>query len=76
MPIDDLFDEFDKFELEGATKLSPREYARLKGMTPQLVYYYIRNGVIETESCICGRRVVDVASANEALQTKKETRRK
>jgi hypothetical protein len=45
-------------------KLTPREYAKLNGMSPQLVYYHIRNKHLELEYCICGRKVLDVATAD------------
>lgn len=48
-------------------KLTPREYARLRDIAPQLVYYYIRNKVIELEYCVCGRRVIDVKTTDEIL---------
>jgi hypothetical protein len=76
MSLDDLFDKFEQDDLEGAEKLSPRDYAKLRGMAPQMVYYYIRNGVVDTETCICGKRVVDVSATDEAIQTRKEARRK
>jgi hypothetical protein len=72
MDMDELFDEFDKFANEGAEKLSPREYAALRDMVPQMVYYYIRTGVVKAETCICGRKVVDVARTDEALQAHKK----
>jgi hypothetical protein len=56
-------------------KLTPIEYGRLRGIKPQLVYYYIRNGKIELEWCICGRRVVDVEASDKALQTQTRKRR-
>lgn len=74
--LDDLFDRFDKFELEGRSKLTPREFARLQDMAPQLVYYYIRNGVLTTEECLCGRRVLDVEASTAALQARQEARRR
>jgi hypothetical protein len=73
MDLDSMFDDMDKFDLEGATKLTPREYGKLRGMAPQMVYYWIRNKVIETETCVCGRRVVDVKACDEALSTRKKT---
>ncbi len=57
-------------------KMSPREYAKMKGLQPQLVYYYIRNGHIRTEPCVCGRTVIDVQSADSYLQAKEEAQRK
>ena len=46
-------------------KLTPREYAKLNGMAPQLVYYHVRQGHLKLEHCICGRRVIDVKLADE-----------
>lgn len=54
-------------ELLDAIKLSPREFAQLVGMSPQLVYYHIRRGKLEKETCICGRPVVDVERSRAAL---------
>lgn len=48
-------------------KMSPREYAKLKGIAPQLVYYWARAGHVKVENCICGRKVIDVASADAYL---------
>jgi hypothetical protein len=48
--------------------LTPIEFAKLMGIAPQLVYYHIRNKNIEVERCRCGRRVVSVPHAQEALQ--------
>lgn len=54
-------------------KMSVREYARLKGLQPQLVYYYIRRGYIKEEPCSeCGRKVIDVISAEEYLASKEK----
>lgn len=51
--------------LDGTVKMSVREYAKFKKMQPQLIYYYLRTGKIKEEACICGRKVIDVASADE-----------
>jgi hypothetical protein len=50
-------------------KLTPREYAKLHDKAPQLIYYHIRQGHIELEWCICGRRVVDVKTVDAFFQT-------
>lgn len=60
----------DKAEL---AKMTPREYAKLKRVEPQIIYYYIRTGKIKDEQCICGRRVVDVQSA-DAFFAEKEAK--
>jgi hypothetical protein len=73
----DLPDDLDDIreQAEEVGFLTPREYAKIRGMAPQMVYYYIRNGVLETEHCRCGRRVLDVAKADNDLQAKEEARR-
>lgn len=69
-------DELDDIEEQAdiVGKLTPREYAKIRGMAPQMVYYYIRNGVIDVERCICGRKVIDVKQADDRLQKKAEAR--
>jgi hypothetical protein len=69
---DELLAQMAKDEAEGATKLSPREYGLLRGIKPQLVYYYIRTGKLELEHCICGRKVIDVAAADEFFKGKEQ----
>lgn len=68
----ELEDILDQAQTVG--KLTPREYALARGMKPQLVYYYIRSGVIKVELCICGRKVIDVRDADDTLQTKAASR--
>lgn len=55
---------------DGSAKMSVREYAKFKKMQPQLLYYYLRQGYIKEEPCICGRKVIDVASADAYLAGK------
>ena len=73
-PDFELADIAEQAEIVG--KLSPREYAKLRGTTPQSIYYHIRNKTIELEYCVCGRRVVDVAKADASLQEKARQRGK
>jgi hypothetical protein len=57
--------DLERLELEDQVaevgKLTPREYGRLRNIQPQLVYYHLRQGHIELELCVCGRKVIDVA---------------
>jgi hypothetical protein len=75
LPID-LPDELDELEeqVREVGKLTPREYARLRGVAPQMVYYYIRTKRLELEYCVCGRRVVDVVKADAVFSAKKKDR--
>jgi hypothetical protein len=68
---DELKDQVDaviKGETEDhhQTKMTVIDYAKTRtGLSPQLVYYYIRGGKIKQEKCICGRWVIDIISAEE-----------
>ena len=65
MSMDELMAAMERDEMEGATKLSPRDYGKFRGISPQLVYYHIRQGKLKKETCQCGRSVIDVNSADE-----------
>jgi hypothetical protein len=52
-------------DVEGATKLPPIQYAKLRGIYPQKVYGALRNGKLVWDTCDCGRRVVVVEEADE-----------
>lgn len=65
--IDKIVEQMELDELSDMEKLTPREFARLVDMSPQLVYYHIRAGHLTTEVCICGRKVLDVALARKVL---------
>jgi hypothetical protein len=70
--IDEVIARMEREDELDATKLSPREYGLSHGIKPQLVYYYIRKKDLKLETCICGRHVIDVATADEFFRTKKE----
>lgn len=57
----------DALELarDGLTKMTVVDYARARGMRPQLVFYHIRVKHVTTELCLCGRKVIDVVQADE-----------
>jgi hypothetical protein len=49
--------------------LTPREFAKLVGIRGEQIYGYIRKGIIEPERCQCGRTVIRVSTAKEALDS-------
>ena len=65
-------DEFERMEIEDQAetvgKLTPREYAKIRHMQPQLVYYHIRNGHFPLELCVCGRKVIDVKIVDDYFE--------
>jgi hypothetical protein len=81
--MNDMMPEEPDFELEDLKeqanevgKLSPKEYAKLRGISSvQLIYYHIRRKHLTLEHCICGRRVLDVKLADAFFQTQEEARR-
>ncbi len=62
--IDDAIQEMAD-DYEGATKLPPIQYAKMRGMYPQKVYAAVRNGKLKTHWCDCGRKVVIIEEADE-----------
>lgn len=48
-----------------ATKLSPRDYGKLRGIAPQLVYYHLRQENLNWDHCDCGRRVIVIDEADQ-----------
>lgn len=72
--LDDLIAQMERDEIADQTKASPIDFARLEGMSPQMVYYYIRNNVVKVEVCACGRKVVDVEAAREAIRTRQDNK--
>lgn len=75
--MDDV--DLERLEIEDQAEtvgfLTPREYAKLRGMQPQLVYYFIRTKKIEVELCKCGRKVVNVETADEFFRTQHNAKR-
>lgn len=77
--IDDLFKQIEADELadyaDTVTKLTPIEYARLRGIAPQLVYYRLRNRALKWHRCNCGRKVIDIAEADAVFKFKEGEKR-
>ena len=71
-------EDVERAELEDQVKevgyLTPGEFAKLRGMKPQLVHYYIRAGVLVKERCRCGRWVIHVDTSDKALQARQKAR--
>lgn len=72
--IDDAIREMEKDDLEGATKLPPIQYAKLRSIYPQKVYTALRNRKLEWSKCECGRRVIVVEEADALFKLGKQNR--
>jgi hypothetical protein len=65
--IDDAIKAMEE-DAEGATKLPPIQYAKLRGIYPQKVYAAIRGKRLELKWCDCGRKVVVIEEADELFK--------
>lgn len=64
--VEELKEQADEVDF-----LTPREFAKLRGVQPQQVYGWIRKGVIEAENCKCGRTIVCVSKSTAILNKRK-----
>lgn len=46
-------------------KMIVADFAKSRGLQPQLIYYYIRTHKVTQEKCVCGRWVIDIKAATE-----------
>lgn len=67
---DELEDQLAMAAEGDLVKMTVGDFAKARGMSPQLVHYYIRNKKISSEHCICGRKVIDVKAAKEFFDAK------
>lgn len=74
--IDKVIEQIELDELSDAPLLSPRDFAKLIGVAPQLVYYYIRTQKIDTVRCNCGRKTVNVEAAKKFFESRNQEIRK
>lgn len=69
MGIDDFLKAIQEDEqhdrVATQTKATPIDYARSRGIAPQKVYKSLRLGKLQWHGCECGRRVIDIAEADE-----------
>jgi hypothetical protein len=62
--------------LQEAEYLSIGDYARARGIRPQVVHYYLAKGKIKRHRCICNRWVINVKEANAAFEETEKRRNK
>lgn len=71
MNIDELMEAMERDEREDRlaeqTTVSVSDYARARGVRPQLVHYHIRTGHIRKVRCACGRWVINIAEADAVM---------
>lgn len=68
MNLDELESQIREDELADAVWMRPVKYARWRGIYPQQVYGWIRQGQIEWKWCDCGNKVISVEAADSKLR--------
>lgn len=58
MTMDQVIAQMELDEIEDAPLITPVNYAKVRPITPQLVYYAIRTHKINTQVCNCGRKCI------------------
>jgi hypothetical protein len=69
MGIDETIAQMQADEEADAKLITPVNYGKLRGIKPQLIYYYIRAGHITYMHCDCGRKVIVKEEADEYLRS-------
>lgn len=54
-------------QLAEQTTASISDYARARGLRPQLVHYHVRQNHIKKIRCACGRSVIVIAEADSVM---------
>jgi hypothetical protein len=70
MNIDDFEKMLEGDELNDQPFMRPVQYAKLRGLYPQQIYGWMRNGTLEWKLCDCGHKVIEVNVADELLRSK------
>lgn len=63
----------DGIELGQLSLMSVADYAKARGMKPQLLHYYLRKGKLEADFCECGRKCIRVEEADAFFKAKYPT---
>lgn len=74
MNLDELQKQIELDEIADGEYATPIQFAKTKGIAPQRIYYLIRSGKLASERCKCGRLVVAIRAAEEALSQSSRTR--
>ena len=73
--IDDFLKQVEEDELEDAIaeRVVARinDYARSRGVKPQLVHYYVRGERLKKSQCVCGTWVINIDEADQVMGLQK-----
>jgi len=66
---DELLARMRQDEAEDQELITPVDYAHIRPITSQLVYYAIRTHKLSVITCPCGRKCIDKAAADKYYRT-------
>jgi len=58
MNTDELLARMEQDDLEEAPLITPIEFAKIRPIAPQSIYYAIRTHKLATRTCTCGRKCI------------------
>jgi len=68
---DELEERMKLDELEDSPLISPVKFAKIRPITPQLVYYAIRTRKLQIYICNCGERRISMEEADDYFREKR-----
>lgn len=68
---DELIAKMAQDELEDAPLITPVNYAKVRPIAPQSIYYAIRTGKLAIKQCNCGRKCIDKDEADDYYRGKR-----
>jgi hypothetical protein len=69
--MDELLAQMEADETADAPLISPVNYAKVRPITPQLVYYAIRTKKLNVYICNCGGRRISMEEADDYFRAKR-----
>jgi hypothetical protein len=67
--IDELLRLMELDEKEDAPLITPVDYAKMRPLSPQIVYYHLRQGHIQERRCPCGRKTMILEEADAYFES-------
>lgn len=68
-PTGETLRALERFVVATKSVATPKEYGEYRGVSVQTVYTWLRSGRIKSRTCECGRKIVDIAVADKALDS-------
>lgn len=70
MNIDELFEQMHADDIADLQYCTPVQYSKIRPVSSPQLYQWMRTGKLTWKHCDCGRRVIEVAAADDLLRSK------